>query len=172
MEHFITVQITLINFNMTNSKHCFLNEKANCPVFTMPIITDIQLLDGRYHVLILCITVDFEKKEVIDYTIHNTLEEVQKKYKQLVSNSELIYYGSESSGEEYEEGNIPITVNQDFPEFLYRREIQYTSINQGFDFSEPPTKTREFYIPGYSKPYIHIGEGNYCVKAYSNKSSK
>lgn len=162
--------MTLEKYNMTNSKHCFFNEKANCPVFTMPLITDIQLPDGRYHVLILCITVDFEKEEVIDYTIHNTLEEVQKKYKQLVSNSELIYYGRETSGVEYEEGDIPITVNQDFPEFLYIEEIQRTVLKQVF--YEPPIKTREFYIPRYPKAYIHIGEGNYCVKAYSNKSSK
>jgi hypothetical protein len=143
--------------------HCFISKNNNLPVFTVPLITKIKLASGLLLVLILCLEIDENSKKVANYRIFSSYEDVLREYILIKNEDEIYFYQNGGKGEKYKSDNIPATLNEDFPKFLY----QCKEITEELHISDVIYTTYYFYLQYKKENTIKVYQGNYCVKAYT-----
>lgn len=151
--------------------NCFTTKDNKSAVFPIPLITNLRNKDSSYVVLILCIEVDEIKKKIVNYTIRFTYEDVLDHYNLIKPETDVYFYQNGGIGEKYIKGQIPATLNENFPIFLYQREVTTSFINQN-DIDLEDIKVKSFYLfdsNDQSNYAIEVSTSNYCLKAYHRR---
>ena len=132
----------------------------NLAVFPIPLILPFELgenVEGvQFDTRLLCLILSKDLEQIFDSkTFADYKEMIDFGYKLTKPANKLFYYGSEKNIIEPVNESIPITLNDQFPSYLYHRQIVVT------DFL-----MRQSYI---TKDLIYknyfITQSNYCLKA-------